>query len=298
MAIPPSMFPEVASGSRPWGSTSAAGSSSRSRSAATSRRRRSSTPTLHSVFPEERIFRIDHYLGKESVEDLLVFRFSNTLLEPVWNRSYVRSVQITMCGDDRGRGQRRVLRRVGAIRDVLQNHLLQVVALLAMEPPAGPDASFLQDEKAKVLAAMEPIDPQARRPRAVRRIPRRTRRRRRFDDGDVRRRQARDRLVAMGGGAVVCAGRQGAGGRRHGGGRRVPRPAAAAVRRGRRTDVQPATSCASGWASSDGVTFTVQAKTPGQHLDSQAVDVAVDFAAALGERWDAYERLLGDAIAG
>ena len=103
------------------------------------------------MFPEERIFRIDHYLGKESVEDLLVFRFSNTLLEPVWNRNYVRSVQITMSETIGVEGRGSFYDSVGAIRDVMQNHLLQVIALLAMEPPVGPDTSYLQDEKAKVL---------------------------------------------------------------------------------------------------------------------------------------------------
>ena len=115
--------------------------------------------TLHEIFPEERIFRIDHYLGKEAVEDLLVFRFSNMLLEPVWNRNYVRSVQVTMAEAIGVEGRGSFYEGVGATRDVLQNHLLQVVSLLAMEPPVDPDASFLQDEKAKVLAAMEPIDP-------------------------------------------------------------------------------------------------------------------------------------------
>ena len=91
------------------------------------------------MFPEDHIFRIDHYLGKESVEDLLVFRFSNTLLEPVWNRHYVRSVQVTMSETIGVEGRGSFYDGVGAIRDVLQNHLLQVVALLAMEPPAGPD---------------------------------------------------------------------------------------------------------------------------------------------------------------
>src|SRR5690606_36222970 len=101
----------------------------------------------------------DHYLGKEAVEDLLVFRFSNTLLEPVWNRRYVRSVQVTMAEDIGVEGRGSFYEGVGAIRDVLQNHVLQVVTLLAMEPPAGPDAHFLHDEQAKVCAAMQAIDP-------------------------------------------------------------------------------------------------------------------------------------------
>ena len=116
--------------------------------------------TLHSVFPEERIFRIDHYLGKESVEDLLVFRFSNALLEPVWKRNYVRSVQITMSETIGVEGRGSFYDSVGAVRDVMQNHLLQVLSLVAMEPPVGPESKYLQDEKAKVFAAMPAMDPQ------------------------------------------------------------------------------------------------------------------------------------------
>ena len=96
--------------------------------------------------------------AKEAVEDLLVFRFANTMIEPVWNRHYVRSVQVTMSESIGIEGRGNFYEGVGAIRDVLQNHLLQVVALLAMEPPAGPDPGFLQDEKAKVINAMRPID--------------------------------------------------------------------------------------------------------------------------------------------
>ncbi|MCU1354704.1 MAG: zwf [Acidimicrobiales bacterium] len=106
---------------------------------------------IHRTFPEEAIFRIDHYLGKESVENLLVFRFANSMLEPVWNRNFISSVQITMA-EDFGVGSRgKFYESVGALRDVVQNHLLQIVALLGMEPPAGADAAALRDEKVKLF---------------------------------------------------------------------------------------------------------------------------------------------------
>src|SRR5207244_5671016 len=92
---------------------------------------------LHRVFREEAIYRIDHYLGKESVENLMVFRFANSMLEPVWNRPYIASVQVTMAESFGVEGRGAFYDGVGALRGVVQNHLLQVVALLAMDPPSG-----------------------------------------------------------------------------------------------------------------------------------------------------------------
>jgi glucose-6-phosphate 1-dehydrogenase len=115
--------------------------------------------TLHEVFSEGSIFRIDHYLGKEAVQNLLYFRFANTFLEPIWNRVYVKDVQITMAEQFGVQGRGGFYEEVGAIRDVVQNHLLQVIALLAMDAPVGHESQAMQAEKLRLFRAMRPLDP-------------------------------------------------------------------------------------------------------------------------------------------
>jgi glucose-6-phosphate 1-dehydrogenase len=157
LAVPPNLFGTVASGlnatnlggrgrlvvEKPYGHDLASA--------------RALDGQIKQFFPEERIFRVDHFLGKESVEDILALRFANTLLEPVWNSSYIRTIQITMAEsfgvEDRGS----FYDPVGATRDVLQNHLLQVVSLLTVEPPASSDPKALLDEKYKVLRSMRSV---------------------------------------------------------------------------------------------------------------------------------------------
>jgi glucose-6-phosphate 1-dehydrogenase len=113
----------------------------------------------HSVFPENSIFRIDHFLGKEAIMNILYFRFANSFLEPIWNRNYIASVQITL-SENFGVGRRGAFyETAGCLRDVVQNHLFQIVALLAMEAPAGRDFGDVQTEKAKVFKAMCPLKP-------------------------------------------------------------------------------------------------------------------------------------------
>ena len=115
--------------------------------------------TLRETFPESSIFRIDHYLGKEAVQSLLYFRFANSFLEPLWNRHYIRNVQITMAEKIGLEGRGKFYEETGAIRDVIQNHLLQVTAILAMDAPVGRDLEAVRDERSRLLRAIEPLDP-------------------------------------------------------------------------------------------------------------------------------------------
>ena len=159
LAIPPSMFPVVvehlgqsgcARGARviiekPFG-----------RDLASAERL---NETLHSVFDESAVFRIDHYLGKEAVQNLVVFRFANTFLEPIWNRNYVESVQITMAETFGVQGRGAFYEEAGALRDVVQNHLMQVVGFLAMEAPATTYHGSIRDELVKVFRQVKPLRP-------------------------------------------------------------------------------------------------------------------------------------------
>src|SRR5690606_14575131 len=242
-------------------------------------------------------FRIDHFLGKESVEDLLVFRFANSMIEPLWSRNTITSVQITLSEDFGVEGRGRFYETVGALRDVFQNHLLQMVALLAMEPPVSADADALGDEKVRLWRQVKPLDPA----KVVRGQYRGY-----TDEPGVDAGSDVETFVAL---QLEIESWRWAG---------VPW----VVRTGKHLPVT-ATEAVVTFASpprllfsppgaprpqpnrlrfrlgrDDGVTIQLQAKAPGDELVSRGVDLEVSYASLFPHRQPAYQRLLEDAMEG